>query len=142
MCSGTSTPHSCRCHAAEGIQWRRTGSLESASAQGLLTSGTGWKRVRPGEAEALRRAGGSSLQGGSPSRDGMKRFGCSDGAPNVGRREGKNTRLRKSWLRTHRMRVGAGVALPSAQRGRKGKREAVVLVRGRLRYSALCGKRF
>lgn len=78
---------------------------------GLLTSGTGWKRVRPGEAEALRRAGESGLQGGSPPRDGMKRFGY-DGAPNVGRREGKNTRLKQSWLRTHRMRVGGGGRSP------------------------------
>lgn len=73
----------------------------------------------------------------------MKRFGYSDGAPSVGRREGKNTRLRKSWLRRHRMRVGGRGSLSLALREvPNGKREAVVLVRGRLRYSALCGKRF
>lgn len=74
-------------------------------------SATGWKRVRPGEAEALRRAGESSLQGGSLSCDGIKRLGYSDEAMYIGHREGKNIRPIKSWLRMHRTCVGAGGSL-------------------------------
>ena len=55
----------------------------------------------------------------------------SDEALNVGHREGKSTRLMKSWLRTHRPCAGGGgFALLSGQRSPKqNKSEAVVLVR-------------
>lgn len=61
MCSGTSTPLLPVSHAA-GPRMETRREPGNASAQGLLTSGTGWKRVRPGEKRQLSEEQESGLQ--------------------------------------------------------------------------------